>query len=93
MYTPGIHTNPKLIYADYAMPMVYKKESQTNRGGKVRAKIYKQNYMHTFTTTATTEKVKTTTKNKSNEKQQQQNRHNSTNDDIYINIKGERMGQ
>ena len=36
MYTPGIHTNPKLIYADYAM--VYKKEeeegeeSQTNKG-------------------------------------------------------------
>ena len=26
MYTPGIHTNPKLIYADYAM--VYKKEEE-----------------------------------------------------------------
>ena len=33
MHTPGIHTNPKLIYADYAM--VYKQEeeeeSQTKR--------------------------------------------------------------
>ena len=27
-------------------------ESQTNKGEKVRAKIYKQNYMHTFTTRA-----------------------------------------
>ena len=39
MYTPGIHTNPKLIYADYAM--VYKKEeeeSQTNKKKKSKGK-------------------------------------------------------
>ena len=36
MYTPGIHVNPKLIYADYAM--VYK----TNKKEKKRKKLKKK---------------------------------------------------
>ena len=43
MYTPSIHTNPKLIYADYAM--VYAKEEEEDKSQTSRKEEYGQKYI------------------------------------------------
>ena len=72
IHTPGIHTNVKLIYADFSM--VYQKQQNTalqtkqteqkTKKSKDKTIIYKQNYKHTFTTSTAT----TTTKRKKKKK-------------------------